>query len=76
MQTATFFTLAAIAGTAFSATPEPTHAVKGKAGSAAGAPEPRTVTVTTTINRNSAGSNVISMAGAALAGTLALASFM
>ncbi|KAJ2685034.1 hypothetical protein IWW39_004545 [Coemansia spiralis] len=73
MQTATLFTLAAIAGTAFSASPEPTHAVKGKA---AAAPEARTVTVTTTINRNGASSNVLSMAGAALAGTLALASFM
>ncbi|KAJ2812132.1 hypothetical protein H4S07_001610 [Coemansia furcata] len=76
MQTATIFTLAAVAGTAFSAAPEPTHAVKGKAGAAPAAAEARTVTVTTTIARNGASSNVLSMAGAALAGTLAFASFM
>ncbi|KAJ2004175.1 Vacuolar morphogenesis protein 6 [Coemansia thaxteri] len=77
MQTATVATFAlAVAGAAFAAAPEPTHAVKGKAMNNAGAAEARTQTVTVTVNRNGATANQVSFAAAALAGAIAFASYI
>ncbi|KAJ2770568.1 hypothetical protein IWQ56_002116, partial [Coemansia nantahalensis] len=72
MQTTTVAAIAlAVAGTAFAAAPAPTKAPEA-AGNAH--PDPRTVTVRTTV-RNGAATNGLSLAAAALAGAIGFASY-
>ncbi|KAI8322960.1 hypothetical protein GQ54DRAFT_310444 [Martensiomyces pterosporus] len=75
MQTAAIASFVlALAGSTLAAEPESTPAVKAKA--IPNSPELRTVTVTTTINRNGATANQVSLAAAALAGAIAFASYI